>query len=228
MDDLFADRAVRDRTLARADIERLTGRAQCLVDCDLEEVDLSGLDLTGWRFERCNVRKADISRAKLEDTTWQSCRGAFVNFTGADMGAARCVASDFNNAAFRRTNLQAAKFDQCKLTGGDLFEVKGLEIHFGETLFVNAKLAGHTFRKATLTRVDFSQADLRKCDFRQATLVECSLREANLDGARFDGADLRGADLGGLQLFDARQFRGATISREQAAQLLGQLGLNVR
>ncbi|MCW1430547.1 pentapeptide repeat-containing protein [Novosphingobium sp. JCM 18896] len=228
MDDLFADRAVRNQTLARADIERLAGRPQILIDCDLEEADLSGLDLAGWRFERCNVRRADLSRARLEDTAWQSCRGAFANFTGSDLGAATVVASDFNNVSFKRANLQAATFDQCKLTGADLFEVKGLEIHFAETLLVNAKLAGRSFRKVTLNRIDFSQADLRKCDFRQTTFVECSLREANMDGARFDGADLRGADLGGLQLFDATMFRGATISRDQAAQLLGQLGLNVR
>ena len=44
----------------------------------------------------------------------------------------------------------------------------------------------------------------------------------------FEGADLRGADIGGLRLFDAALFRGATISREQAGQLLGELGLNVR
>jgi uncharacterized protein YjbI with pentapeptide repeats len=56
----------------------------------------------------------------------------------------------------------------------------------------------------------------------------CSLREANVAGARFDGADLRGADLGGLRLMDVRPFRGATISRDQAGALLGELGLNVR
>lgn len=47
-------------------------------------------------------------------------------------------------------------------------------------------------------------------------------------GSRFEGSDLRGADLGGLRLVDAGLFRGATISREQAGQLLGELGLNVR
>jgi uncharacterized protein YjbI with pentapeptide repeats len=49
-----------------------------------------------------------------------------------------------------------------------------------------------------------------------------------MQGCRFDGADLRGADLGGLRLVDASLFRGATISREQAAQLLAELGLNIR
>jgi uncharacterized protein YjbI with pentapeptide repeats len=55
----------------------------------------------------------------------------------------------------------------------------------------------------------------------------CSLRDANVVGARFEKADLRGADLGGLRLIDAALFRGATISPEQAGQLLGELGLKV-
>ena len=57
---------------------------------------------------------------------------------------------------------------------------------------------------------------------------ECSLRDASMAGSRFDGADLRGADIGGLRLVDASLFRGATLSRAQAGELLGELGLKVR
>ncbi len=227
MDDLFSDRAVRGRTLTRGEIEGMASFPQTLVDCDLEEADLSGLDLSHWKFERCNLRRVDASRSNCEGTTWQSCRAAFANFLASDLSEARFGATDFNNASFKRANLEAAKFDQCKLTGADLLDVKGVEISFDETLLVGAKLPGHSFRKAALRRIDFSQADLRKCDFRHATFVDCSLREANMEGARFDGADLRGADLGGLRLFDAGAFRGATISRDQASQLLSELGLNV-
>jgi uncharacterized protein YjbI with pentapeptide repeats len=56
---------------------------------------------------------------------------------------------------------------------------------------------------------------------------ECSSRDAALDGSRFDWADLRGADLGGLRLQDASRFCGATISRVQAGQILGELGLKL-
>ena len=69
---------------------------------------------------------------------------------------------------------------------------------------------------------------VRKGDFRMTVFEDCSLREAMVSGSRFEGSDLRGADLGGLRLVDAGLFRGATISREQAGQLLGELGLNVR
>ena len=112
--------------------------------------------------------------------------------------------------------------------GGDFTEARAMHIHFEEVLLVSAKLPGFSFRKESLRRVDLSGADVRKGDFRMTVFEDCSLREAMVTGSRFEGSDLRGADLGGLRLVDAGLFRGATISREQAGQLLGELGLNVR
>jgi len=214
--------------LTRADIEGLLALPRHLIDCDLEDANLSGLELTGWRFERCSLRRTDFSRARLETTLWTSCRGAFADFTECDLADAKFISCDFNNASLRRATLDSARIERCKLTGADLTEARAIDVIFDETLLVNARLAGHSFRKARLERIDFSQADLGKCDFRHATFIGCSLRDAHVQGARFDGADLRGADLGGLKLADARLFRGATISSEQAGQLLGELGLNVR
>ena len=54
-----------------------------------------------------------------------------------------------------------------------------------------------------------------------------SLRNAHMKLARFEGAGLREADLGGMKLMDARLFKGATVSYNQAADLLGELGLRV-
>lgn len=128
----------------------------------------------------------------------------------------------------RRAILTSTRFVDCKLTGADFTEARAMDIHFEEVLLVSAKLPGFSFRKETLRRVDFSGADLRKGDFRMTVFEECSLREAMVAGSRFDGSDMRGADLGGLRLVDAALFRGATISRDQAGQLLGELELNVR
>ncbi|MEP2495278.1 MAG: pentapeptide repeat-containing protein, partial [Parasphingorhabdus sp.] len=121
----------------------------------------------------------------------------------------------------------SAAFRSCKLTGVDLTETRSMGISFDETLLISAKAPSYSFHKQTLHKIDFSQADLHKSDFRSAVLVDCSLRDAHMEGSRFEGADLRGADLGGLRLVDAALFRGATISREQAGQLLSELGLNV-
>lgn len=229
-DELFSDCSVREQALTRADVTRLLASSSPshLIDCDLEEADLARLDLSGWTFERCNLRHTDFTGSKLEGTAWRSCRAALARFIGADLSDATVIASDFNNCVLRRSTITAATFERCKLTGSDLSEAKALNVHFEETLLIHAILPGFSFRKQTLKKIDFGQADLRKCDFRATIFEECSLRDSIMTGSRFDAADLRGADLGGLKLVDASQFRGATISREQAGQLLSELGLNVQ
>lgn len=229
MDDLFASQPIAGATLVRSDIERLIGRTpRTLIDCDVEEADLSGLDLTRWRFERCNLRRSDLAGAKLKGTIWQGCRGPFVNFSGANVSEAEFLGGDWNNCSMRRARLTSTRFTGSKLTEVDFTEVRAMHIHFEEVLLVSAKLPGFSFRMETLRRVDLSGADVRKGDFRMTVFEDCSLREALVAGSRFEGSDLRGADLGGLRLVDAGPFRVATISREQAGQLLGELGLNVR
>ena len=229
MDQQISANARCGETLDRAAVAALaaSGAPVHLIDCDLEGADLSDLDLTGWQFERCNLRRTDLAGAQLEGSRWRSVRAPFANFARANLADAALASSDLNNAVLRGTRLSGAVFAGCKLTGADLSDAGGLDARFEETLLVGAKLAGHSFRKQTLQRVDFGQADLRKADFREAVLDGCSLRDANVAGARFDKADLRRADLGGLRLIDANLFRGATISREQAGQLLSELGLKV-
>lgn len=229
MDDDFSGPTFSVRVLSCADVTSIASSATPvrLVDCDLVEAQLEGLDLIGWQFARCDMRRVVFKDAQLEGTAWASCRGAFANFVGADLTDATFTSCDFNNAVLRAARMSQVSFTGCKLTGADLSDVTATDAHFEETLLVGAKLASFSFRKQQLKRIDFSHADLNKADFRESEFNGCSLRDANLAGARFDKADLRGADLGGLRLIDARLFRGATISREQAGHLLAELGLRL-
>ncbi|MDE1915279.1 MAG: pentapeptide repeat-containing protein [Sphingomonadales bacterium] len=224
-------RTIEGATLARAEIATLIAKAEGgalrLVDSILDEADLSDLDLAGWHFERCSLRRTDLTKANLERTQWLSCRAPFASFFGADLAEATFQSCDINNANLRQTCLMSARLTGCKLTGADLTEARIIDLSCEEVLLAGARLTGLSFRKMRLRRLDFSQADLRKADLREASFEACSLRDALLTGARFDKADLRGADLGGLKLVDAALFRGATISREQAAQLLAELGLRL-
>jgi len=96
-----------DRLVARADLAGAAGPGH-LLGCDLDEADFSGLDLTGWVFERCTLRRIELSGARLEFSRWRNCRGAFANFSGAGLEDAVFQSSDFNNASFRRAVLSSA------------------------------------------------------------------------------------------------------------------------
>jgi fluoroquinolone resistance protein len=212
----------------RPDLAALAGGLVHLVDCDLSGADLSRLDMAGWWFQRCQMREAKVMRAVLDGATFEGCRGAFADFRAARMAEAALRSCDFNNANFGEAVLTGARISGCKLTGADLVKAGTIGLVVEESLLVSARMKGVTLRRARLVGVDFSMADLSACDFREAVFEGCSLREAITTGARFEGADLRGADLGGLTLSDAGRFKGATVSRAQAAELLAQLGLQVR
>jgi uncharacterized protein YjbI with pentapeptide repeats len=99
-------------TLARADIVALTagdnpGGASCRLRSG--RADLSDLDLAGWRFERCTLRRASLARARLEGTQWLTCRAPFASFLGADLTDAVIQSCDFNNADLRQARLTSAR-----------------------------------------------------------------------------------------------------------------------
>ena len=54
------------------------------------------------------------------------------------------------------------------------------------------------------------------------------MRGASLKAVRFLGADLRGCDLGSISLEDTPHFTGATISADQASDLLHSYSIFVR
>jgi uncharacterized protein YjbI with pentapeptide repeats len=114
-----------------------------------------------------------------------------------------------------------------KMTSSGSTEAQTLGLSIEGVLLVLAVLPRLSFRKMTVKGVDFTEADLKACDFRDTVFEDCSLRDSHLPECRFEGADLRNADIGGIKLTDARLFRGALISKRQAADLLGQLGLKV-
>ena len=95
-----------------------------LVDCDLDGLDLSRRDLTGWTFERCSMRNGRFDGAMLERTVWKSCRAPIASFVGVDLSDAQFLSSDFNNSIFRRAKLTSLTVLSCKLTGADLYRVR--------------------------------------------------------------------------------------------------------
>jgi uncharacterized protein YjbI with pentapeptide repeats len=163
----------------------------------------------------------------LENTVFKGCRASGVSFVSATMTEAQIEGGDFSNTDFRGALMSSIKIAHCKMIGTDLSEARLTDFDIEDVLLGLARLPNLSFRKMTLKQLDFSEADLRFCDFRGTIFDDCSLRDAYLVDCRFENADLQGADLGGIKLTDAKRFKGAIISKRQAADLLGQLGLQV-
>jgi uncharacterized protein YjbI with pentapeptide repeats len=190
--------------------------------------DLSSLDLSGCTFEDCDLSGIDLRHADVRDTRWARCRMAQARMDGVKANGATFTACDLANTEWQRARIDGSAFSDCRLTGAQLSVEPGLiGAMFAETRLVAARIIGLSFRKMTLDRLDFSEADLRGCDFREAVFSNCSLRDASFKDCRFKAADLRGCDLGVLSLAEAKRFEGATISQEQAADILTTFGFVV-
>lgn len=198
------------------------------IGVDFSGQDLSRMELSGARFERCLFAAADLTAALLEVTEWISCRAPEAVFRSAQLTDARFLRSDLNNSRWQRSKLAQARFEGCKLTGANFSDTSTLGLVFHDCVLRSACLSGLSFYKGELYNLDFAEADLSYCDFRKAVFVEGgSLSLARVNNARFDQADLREASLDGLRLVDAKLFHGAIISRAQASMLLSGLGLTV-
>ena len=179
------------------------------------------------RFVGWNLTATDLSRLDLQGCVFDRCRAGQASFLNAGLAEAQFLACDLNNSRWAGAALSLAAFRDCKLTGAVLTDVRAFDLTLQRCLLVSAQLPGVTFRRQTLDGVDFQGADLAETDFREAVLTECNLKDANLARARFEGADLRGAEIGPVAVADLPRFKGARISRAQAAVIAAGLGFKV-
>lgn len=223
------DNILRDTRLSRDDIEKYS-RAEhplTLINCDLDESNLSDLYLSGWIFDTCRLKQSSFEGANLQDAEFLSCKAPFASFVGANLMDSVFKGGDYNNSNFKRSVLTSAQITGCRMTGTNFSEARSLGLKLEEVVLCLAKFTKLSFRKMTLKAIDFSDADLLDCDFRETIFDNCSLRDTYFNNCRFEGADLRGADLGDIKLFDLSRFKGAIISQSQATDLLSQIGLIV-
>lgn len=141
-------------------------------------------NLSGAKFVRANLTKADLSYATL---------------MGADFTDAVIMGADFGHTGLTLSQLRFTKsYTDRNLSGVGL---EGLGLSGGD--FSGFDFTGASLKKATLTGVDFTGAKLES-----GCIHFVSARNAN-----FTGADLTGADLSGYSYSDDAKFNGAKFIR---------------
>lgn len=196
--------------------------------CIFDGLNLFKTHLRGAQFVECSLADTCLESCQLAETRWLHCKAGGARFRLADLTDALFCQSDLHGTDWELSRLSSARFMEVKLTGARFGGAQTLGLSFHDSLLVGADLRSMSFRKQTLEGLNFSDADLAGCDFRDAVFTKGSLRDANLKNARFDGADLRSVDLQGLSLAAlAQHFKGSLISQEQAAELVGSLGVRV-
>ena len=170
---------------------------------NLEETDLSGLDLSYADLTGTNLEGTDLSNSDLSNTI---LIGA--NLIGSDLNSANLTHAVLQKANLQGVDLRGALLEKTVLYNaiyddGTLWP-ETFDYLISGALGPSAYLHGSLLSGVQLDRLDLYCADLSNADLSNATLVGTNLGQANLQGADLRGADLSKARLKGSILLDAR------------------------
>ena len=211
---------------ARIDLEEVNLTRLDLAELDFKRADLDGADLYGSDLSRANLNGVSLVGARLDRATITSA-----DFSGADLTDARMLRPTIFTTLEVRTD-EAPKFTGAKLVRirsdgwldrADFSHADLTSAVFGggasreESLFSPATLTSANFTKAILKEAKLPGAALKYARFNEADLRDANFRGADLMRANFVGANLAGADFTGANL-DEADLRGA-IGIKQAIGL---------
>ena len=125
------------------------------INCNLANVNLSGIFFCETEFVGCNFSSATIETTGFRNVVFKDCKMLGLRFDLADsflfeIKPENCV---LNHSSFYRTKLKKTVFKKCSL----------LEVDFTE-----ADLSSAGFEDCELTNALFDHTNLEKTDFRTA------------------------------------------------------------
>ncbi|HEV7938759.1 MAG TPA: pentapeptide repeat-containing protein [Solirubrobacteraceae bacterium] len=129
-------------------------RAQ-LVDVDLSESKLRGVELVDVIAERLDAANGDWGGAQLRRTLFNDARLTGLGFAEARIEHVSFKLCKLDYANFRHSEIEHVSFEDCVLTGADF---QGAKIK--ETVFSGCQLLEADFSKSELTRVDMRGSGL--------------------------------------------------------------------
>lgn len=176
---------------------------------ELEGVSADGTAFENVVFRGCAFDRVNLSGCTFTDVVFSDCR-----FVGCDMGRSWLNRCDFRSCSapgltFLKGRLAGVSMTDSQMGYCDLSEATVDRLVACETSLVEANVYGTRLRRVTLER----------CDLTRTTVFRSSLA----------GIDLSTCEIAGIRVSsDFHELRGATVSVEQAAQLVGLLGVKVK
>jgi uncharacterized protein YjbI with pentapeptide repeats len=175
-------------------------------DLERESQRAEGVSFERVLFQRASFKDSKLIRASFYDTTLVTPNLSGCIFEG--LIGQRILIQEARALGAR---LSGAVLDDLRVTGGDWRYALFLETRFRSAIFEGVNLREASFQGANLAGVRFAGCDLSRADFRDA---------------RLSGTDFRGSRIEGL-LVHEKDLRGATISPDQAIDLVHLLGVTV-
>ena len=156
------DTEIRERHLSAVDLSERDATGVRLIECRLDEVDLSGAILRRASIRDAVFRGGSWANVDAHQATLTRVELRGVRLTGAVLAASKIADVRFidcrlNLSSVRFGQLERVTFENCRLEEADLYE-------------------------ATLTSVIFAGCDLTQANLAKATFARCEMRECELNG----------------------------------------------
>jgi uncharacterized protein YjbI with pentapeptide repeats len=203
---------------------------------DLSDLDFSGRELVGAllqnaNFQRASFAGADLTEAQLGDGDFTEACFDGANLTNADLTASTLVRASFEFADLTAAELSDAigpEADFAGATGEGIFFTGGDwkrgifdGVNMTAANFSGAALAGASFRKAKLAKINlrdayggdvsFEQAEMHAIRGDGCKLHRCSLHRVEAPKSVFENAELLDADLSDANLSGSSFLRASCL-----------------
>ncbi len=147
-------------TLQRVDWSAKTAGDIRIVQCRLDEVDLSGTAAPRATFEDLVITGGSLANARLSGVRVRRATFDNVRMTGADLSSGSVHDTTFTNCridlgSFRFASLERVTFEGCRLEEIDFYGSELRSVSFLDCVMVNAVWA-----EATLTRCEMRGTDI--------------------------------------------------------------------
>ena len=176
---------------------------------ELADVAADGTVFENVVFRGCAFERVNLSNCTFTDVLFLGCR-----FVRCDLGR-----SWLNRVDFRSCSAPGLSFLKGRLTGVSLVDSQ----------LAYADLSETTVDQLVASETKLSEASFHATKLRHLALDRCDLSRATFFRTSLSGVDLSSCDISGLRVSSAlRELRGAVIDPDQAAELMGLLGIKIK
>lgn len=189
-----------------------------------EEQSLTAVRLSDEQAENKSFFKNEIRQSVFENCRLESC-----DFESAAFFDVEFIECSLRNSDFRGAYFERCRFTSCKCAGAAFAEAV-----VKETAFRQCDLRYALWDRARLTAVtcdtcDWSEASLSELRLKKWRVEQCRFIKNNFFKTPLAGVDFSSCELSGLTVSSPPvELRGAVVAPEQAAELVGLLGVRVK
>ena len=170
---------------------------------NLEDADLTTIDIRGAILEGANLEGAVLDGVNLDDTSLDGAYLYRASLTEASLVNASLEAASFEGAIMENANLDKASLSGTFFNAAIMDHASIEEAFIEEASFVGASMKGVSLRRSNLFRANFARTELSNAFLDLSTLFEASFdytilkdtsfEDALLDNTKFNYVDLSNA-----------------------------------